>query len=190
MKIITVANSIVVKISFFKKEHPFVFWGVFSFLLSWGYALCEQVAFSVPFSPIPLIIQPLPLFFLSLTLGWPAVAAFALYLTQGALGAPFFAFGFGGIARLMGPTGGYLCGMLIAASFLVITKNVFKISRVLLLASIIVANTIMYTFGLIQLSFFLPINNVFIAGLWPCMPGCLLKTGILMIGILPFSRRK
>jgi biotin transport system substrate-specific component len=39
----------------------------------------------------------------------------ALYLAAGVLGAPVFAGASGGIARLLGPTGGYLLGYLFAA---------------------------------------------------------------------------
>src|SRR5687768_13758188 len=37
------------------------------------------------------------------------------YLLEGAAGLPFFAGGTGGIAKLTGPTGGYLIGFMVAA---------------------------------------------------------------------------
>ncbi|MCH8557826.1 MAG: biotin transporter BioY [Balneolia bacterium] len=44
-----------------------------------------------------------------------ALAATALYVVSGALGLPVYAGGTGGIERLLGPTGGYLLGFMIAA---------------------------------------------------------------------------
>jgi biotin transport system substrate-specific component len=130
---------------------------------------------------VPIILQPAPLFFLSATIGWPAVLAFWFYLLNGALGAPFFAFGLGGFARLMGPTGGYLVGMAFAATFLSLTSKFWPTSRVVFLMRIVAALAIMYVAGLFQLSWFIPRARLFQAGFWPFMPGCIIKIGIIMI---------
>ena len=42
-------------------------------------------------------------------------ASLVLYLIQGLLGLPFFAGGASGLAYLLGPTGGYLVGFVVAA---------------------------------------------------------------------------
>jgi biotin transport system substrate-specific component len=70
---------------------------------------------SVPFYPVPMTLQPLAVLLLGAALGPRlAGATVATYLLEGAAGLPVFAAG-GGIAYLMGPTGGYLVGFLIAA---------------------------------------------------------------------------
>jgi len=74
---------------------------------------------SIPFYPVPLTMTTFVVIGLGLALG-PRLgtAAVALYLVQGALGLPVFA---GtpekgiGFAYMMGPTGGYLLGYLLAA---------------------------------------------------------------------------
>ena len=74
---------------------------------------------SIPFYPVPLTMTTFVVIGLGLALG-PRLgtAAMALYLAQGALGLPVFA---GtpekgiGLAYMMGPTGGYLLGYLMAA---------------------------------------------------------------------------
>ena len=156
-----------------------LFWSAIYLSLSWSYALIEQIAFPVPLSPVPVILQPLPLFFLSLALGWSGALSFGLYLLQGAIGLPFFAFAHGGLARLMGPTGGYLIGMFVASCFLATTRKYFQRSYPTLLMKIIVANLIVYAFGLAQLSLFISFDRLFLAGFWPFIPGCLIKIVIL-----------
>lgn len=70
---------------------------------------------SVPFYPVPMTLQPLAALLLGAALGPRlAGATVATYLLEGAMGLPVFSAG-GGIAYLMGPTGGYLVGFLIAA---------------------------------------------------------------------------
>ncbi|MEM5494665.1 biotin transporter BioY [Hoeflea sp. AS16] len=74
---------------------------------------------SIPFYPVPLTMTTFVVIGLGLALG-PRLgtAAVALYLVHGALGLPVFA---GtpekgiGFAYMMGPTGGYLLGYLLAA---------------------------------------------------------------------------
>jgi biotin transport system substrate-specific component len=74
------------------------------------------VAIPLPFSPVPIVLQNLFALLAGLVLG-PVLGAAAagLYLAAGLIGAPVFAGGTGGLARLFGPTGGFLIGYLLAA---------------------------------------------------------------------------
>lgn len=74
----------------------------------------------VPFYPVPMTLQTLALFLIAATYGSRlAVATVGLYLLEGAIGLPVFA---GtpekglGLAYMVGPTGGYLAGYLVAAA--------------------------------------------------------------------------
>lgn len=80
-------------------------------------ALSAQVAIPVPFSPVPMTLQPLAVLLVGGLFGAAAGAgALVLYLVAGAFGAPVFApIGPQGLARLFGPTGGYLLAMPLAA---------------------------------------------------------------------------
>jgi biotin transport system substrate-specific component len=75
-------------------------------------ALCARVSVPLPFTPVPLTLQNFGVLAVGLLLGSRrGFAALALYLLEGALGLPVFSpslvLGFG-VARLLGPTGGFL----------------------------------------------------------------------------------
>ena len=74
------------------------------------------IAFPLPFSPVPIVLQNLFVVLAGLILG-PSLgaASVAVYLLVGAVGAPVFAGATGGFAHFFGPTGGYLVGYLLAA---------------------------------------------------------------------------
>jgi len=80
-------------------------------------ALAAQVAIPLPGTPVPMTLQPLAVLIVGGLLG-PRLgaASLLLYLTLGAAGLPIFTpFGAPGVARLFGPTGGYLLAYPIAA---------------------------------------------------------------------------
>jgi len=73
-------------------------------------ALCARVTVPLPFTPVPLTMQNFGVLLVGLALGRRGgFAALALYLAEGAAGLPVFnPTGPGGIAQLLGPTGGFL----------------------------------------------------------------------------------
>src|SRR5579862_3920208 len=73
-------------------------------------ALASQFAIPLPGTPVPLTLQPLVVVLAGMWMG-PVVGAGAMiaYLLIGAAGVPVFApIGAPGLARFLGPTGGYL----------------------------------------------------------------------------------
>ncbi|MEO6260145.1 MAG: biotin transporter BioY, partial [Thermoanaerobaculia bacterium] len=67
-------------------------------------ALSAQIAIAVPFSPVPLTMQPIAVLLVGLTLGSRrGAAAAALYLLEGASGLPVFAQAHGGAIWLAAP---------------------------------------------------------------------------------------
>lgn len=72
-------------------------------------AMAAQIAVPIPYSPVPLTLQPLAVIMVGAALGSTrGAAALALYLLEGASGMPVFAQGHGGMMWLLAPTAGYL----------------------------------------------------------------------------------
>src|SRR5436853_5227922 len=73
-------------------------------------ALCARLTLPLPFTPVPLTLQNLGVLLVGLTLGSRrGFAALLLYLIEGASSMPVFnPAGPGGVAQLLGPTGGFL----------------------------------------------------------------------------------
>ena len=89
-------------------------------------ALAAQVAVPVPFSPVPMTLQPLAVLAVGGLLGASeGLLALVTYLALGALGLPVFAGGSGGAIHLVGPTGGYLLAFPVAAA-LVVPRDAFS----------------------------------------------------------------
>ncbi len=73
-------------------------------------ALCARVTIPLPFTPVPLTMQNFGVLLVGLMLGGRrGFAALLLYLAEGLAGLPVFSpTGPGGLAQLLGPTGGFL----------------------------------------------------------------------------------
>ena len=72
-------------------------------------AIAAQITVPIPFTPVPLTLQPLAVIFIGAALGSRRGAAAAtLYLLEGLAGLPVFTQGHSGPLWLVGPTAGYL----------------------------------------------------------------------------------
>ena len=73
-------------------------------------AFCARIYLPIPGTPVPLTVQNLGVLLVGLALGSRrGFLALALYLAEGAAGMPVFSPALsGGLAQLLGPTGGYL----------------------------------------------------------------------------------
>lgn len=92
----------------FTQDRRFAILGALGFVLA--LAAASQVAIPLPGTPVPLTLQPMVVVLAGMMLGPTlGLASMALYLAIGATGLPVFApVGPPGIARFLGPTGGYL----------------------------------------------------------------------------------
>ncbi len=98
------------------KQHALLYDIVWIVGCSLFIALSAQIAIPLPFSPVPITGQTLAVLLVGALLGSQrGVLAVLVYLTEGFAGLPVFSGGTAGLARLAGPTGGYLVGLLAAA---------------------------------------------------------------------------
>lgn len=116
-------------------------------------ALASQFALPLPGTPVPLTLQPLLVVLAGLVLGpIDAAVAMVFYLGLGAAGLPVFSpVGAPGIARLLGPTGGYLLAWPVAAAvsgWLGAGRESFVTRALAAMAGILV----MYVGGIAQLA--------------------------------------
>ena len=79
-------------------------------------AACAQVAVPLPFTPVPLTLQTFAVLVGAAALGAKrAVIAQILYVLAAAAGAPVLAGASHGMAKVLGPTGGYIVGFIVAS---------------------------------------------------------------------------
>jgi len=92
------------------------------------------------------------------------------------MGLPVFAGGTGGLARLTGPTGGYLIGFVIAA-FVVgrLSEKGWDRRFTTTAMAMLIGNAVIYALGLPRLAAFVGWEAVLKVGLFPFIPGDLLK---------------
>src|SRR6201992_299834 len=146
-------------------------------------ALAAQVSFRLPFTPVPLPLQPLAVLGVGLAFG-PVGGFLTLlaYLAEGACGVPVFSpSGPGGVAQLFfGPTSGYLLSYpLVAAIACGLTRILGR--RMSLFASAALscttATVVLFLAGASWFMAFthLPLRAVWIASIAPFLPGEAIK---------------
>jgi biotin transport system substrate-specific component len=154
-------------------------------------ALAAQVEIPLPFSPVPVTGQTFAVLLIGASLGARlASLTVATYIFEGALGLPVFAGGAAGIARLIGPTGGYLVGFVVAAAIVGwLAERGWTRTIPLTIAAMLTGEAAIYLFGLTWLSRFpLPVG-VLDAGLLPFVAGDLYKLALAVVVLPPITRR-
>ena len=160
-------------------------------------SLLAQIAIPVPGSPVPVTGQTLAVLLIGTTYGARlGFITFATYLLAGVAGAPIFApsatAANHGLDRLLGATGGYLVGMLVASLLLGYLADrkadqKFRTS----FPALLFGDLIIFTFGLAWLHASLDLTwaATFKAGLTPFILGEALKIAITATS-LPLVWRK
>ena len=110
----------------------------------------------VPFYPVPMTLQTLMVLTIGMAYGWRlAIATLVLYLLEGAVGLPVFA---GtpekgiGLSYMLGGTGGYLIGFVIAAGCCgLLAERGWDRSPLTTSATMLIGNGLIYVPGLLWL---------------------------------------
>ena len=143
-------------------------------------ALAARFALPLPGTPVPLSLVNFAVLLVGLSMGPKrGFAALALYLAEGAAGLPVFSpTGPGGIAQLIGPTGGYLIAYPLVAglagwAFHAGSKSDFK--RALLGAT--AGDLLLFASGVtwLLLLFHVPIAQAAVWGLYPFLAAEVVK---------------
>ena len=138
-------------------------------------SIMSQLIIPLYFTPVPISLGSFGVMLIALLYGRKLGTATVLsYVAAGSLGAPIFA-GFKA-GSLFSPTGGYILGYIAAALILgfLFDKGIAK-SYVKTFLSLLLVSVIIFILGALVLMLFVPIKNVFMAGVLPFIPGDMLK---------------
>ncbi len=144
-------------------------------------AAAAHVAIPLPFTPVPFTLQPLAVLLVGLLFG-PALAfsTLCLYLAEGLAGMPVFQpLGAGGVAQLVGPTGGFLLAYPFVAALAgwmfgaVRTRSRFVAASLAGTAAV----ALLFAVGAAQLGMLLHLGlrTTLLAAVVPFLPGELVK---------------
>jgi biotin transport system substrate-specific component len=136
---------------------------------------------AVPIGPVPIVLQNLFAFLAGLVLGsrWGA-AAVGIYLLAGACGLPVFAGGTGGLARLAGPTGGYLVGYLPAVFLVGLVAEKTPRRALWDVIALVCGTVVLYACGVAWLKHLTAMSwaKALAAGMLPFLPGDAVKIAV------------
>jgi len=143
-------------------------------------AAAAQLEIRLPWTPVPITGQTFAVLLSGTVLGSRrAFLAQCLYLLEGACGLPFFAGGAAGIAKLLGPTGGYLIAFPFAAAMTgAFAEHALDRTPLRMFFTMIAGSVVIFGLGLGQLSKFVPADSLLASGLLPFIPGDLIKAAL------------
>jgi biotin transport system substrate-specific component len=139
-------------------------------------ALCAQI--SIPMLPVPMTLQTLAVLAIGGVYGARlGIAALALYALEGAVGLPVFAEMKAGLPVLLGPSGGYIVGFILAAGLVgYLAEKGWDRNAFTMCAATLMGAAILYIPGLAWLHQFMGnVSDTLSAGLIPFIPGDVIK---------------
>ena len=142
-------------------------------------AVGAWISIPLPFTPVPFTLQVFFVVLSGVILGaMRGTLAQVIYVLLGLIGFPVFASGESGPSVLIGPTGGYLIGFILAAY---VSGKIARMDRSPTLKRMTVASLMglvpIYALGEIGLWLWLrsPISFLLMAGVIPFLPGDVIK---------------
>ena len=143
----------------------------------------------IPFWPVPMTLHTLAVMAFAVALGpRMATAIMVAYLAAGAAGLPVFSNAPErgvGLAYMVGPTGGYLLGYLLACPLVgALASGRGTLGR---LGAMLLGLVPIYGFGVIWLTTFVPSSEVVAFGFTPFILGDLVKIALVAAGALAVS---
>jgi biotin transport system substrate-specific component len=143
---------------------------------------------SIPLQPVPVTGQTLGVLLVGAALGWRRGGlALLAYLAEGLVGLPVFAEGRAGLPVLLGPTGGYLVGFILAAALVgFLAERAWDRTPWLMALALVLGNLVIYAVGVPWLAVVLrlPPQPAYQFGMGPFLIGDALKLAVAMV-LLP-----
>lgn len=136
------------------------------------------IAVPIPISPAPIVATTLVLSLMAYLLTpKQTFITILVYLLIGAIGIPVFSSGSAGFGKLLGPTGGYLFGYLVAFPILSYCRGTQRSVIRYIITGIVITIPIVYIGGIATLMMGLhwPLDKALYAGALPFIPGDILK---------------
>lgn len=136
----------------------------------------------LPLYPVPVTLQTLFTYLAGAVLG-PSLGALSqvIYILLGGIGLPVFAGGKAGFGTLLGPTGGYLLGFIVASFAIGKVCDLHRQPTAPRIAgSFLLGTAIIYTLGILQLSQWMngDLQHAVVVGVLPFIVGDGLKVAI------------
>ena len=152
--------------------------------------LATSAQFKIPLYPVPITGQTLVVLLIGMVYGpWLGGVTIAAYLLQGIVGLPVFAGGAFGITTLLGPTGGYLGGFLIAAIIMgVLAERGMGRGIMSTIIAMMIGNVVIYVAGASWLASFVGAEKALTVGVLPFLYGDVLKLAVAA-GLMPVAWR-
>ncbi len=141
---------------------------------------------NIPFYPVPQTMQTFAVLTLGIVYGSRLGASTVLlYLFAGVMGLPVFAGTGAGFAVILGPTGGYLIGFVIAAAITgYLAEKGWDRKMTLTFVAMLIGNVALYIPGLIWLANVVGWDKPILEwGLYPFLWGALAKMALAMLVI-------
>lgn len=152
--------------------------------------LAAQIAVPLPFSPVPVTGQTFAVLVVGAALGARLGSlSVVLYVLEGLIGLPVFAGGASGIARLAGPTGGYLVGFIFAAALVgALAERGWDRRASACALAMLGGLVVIYVVGLTWLARFPLQTGLLEAGLLPFLVGDAYKLVVAALGVSAAAR--
>jgi biotin transport system substrate-specific component len=145
-------------------------------------ALAAQVSIPVPGSPVPITGQTFGVLLSAGALGFRrGIAATLLYLVIGGIGLPVFAHGSHGTEIILGATGGYLVGFVLAAAAVGrLAELGWDRNLIGAIGAMLIGSALIYAVGLpwLMVVAHLDVQTAIAEGLTPFLLGDALKLGL------------
>jgi biotin transport system substrate-specific component len=175
--------------NYYKKRYDFFKWrneqsmankAVMVFFMACITGFMAQIIIPLPWTPVPITAQTFAVLSAGILLGryWGGLSQL-MYIVVGLIGIPWFAGMTGGYEIMLGATGGYLIGFILAALFLghfadkYVSARSFKpMFGLMTFASF----ALIYVPGLIGLAIWMYVTQGSLPGIW----------SLLAMGLIPF----